>query len=1375
MTSFPKSYTTEGAATRLSPSTSPSLAPQRAWPSDTDHSEFPAQGAVSTNPFLAGAAKEAAARGLPPRSPLVLGSAPVSAAPRTQQQHDDWYLPSPFHGTSPSSGTPVASPARSDISQRTAPPPAVVPFDPFADHAGANEPHSPPTTSNPFPLRTTHSPFRAEIEAAKDGAINGARRATVANLSGLPTSAAPAASLNSKALGLSQSLSSVNTISDHSSAEQLQPSQGVKELARAYAENSGLGGGLSAGSSPGVSPLQSGKSFAGWVTFDQNRNSSNLQSTGGAASNPDSTANPALRITPASEFSGGKLASPSPLLLQVPGKSPLAYSMSAGEILGPASATPRQSPGRTNLSAPPISATEHTFIPINLPRVYANDGDDDDAQRRSSTASDPFGDEHDIGGSPSNGSDESLEEANAFVPPAPPIRAPVLIRPSSAGNAHSNMSPIHPLAKALTTSNLTGSKPPPATPVRLVKPSFPPPPIPTTPSSASFANAATSLSTGPSDGLPMSPLRRRESTSLPSSPRGSYNDLNNSSAAGSPQRPPLPPRPVSPMLRAALSSRQLSPPAPGMTSRDASPLVPTRPVAKAVEDALLEYAQSQAHMSMASLNEPGMGGGAVEDRFAGLRREKLYSPDNISTNRRLPVAEGLPNSDLYLKHSARCFAVSGFYACTGGEKVRVWYIPSGDNIRTISVGETKIHAMAFAPTHYIEDEGRYLWVSLDKGEIIEIDITTGEIVDRKTLHAGTVTHIMRHCGQMWTIDDAGSLKVWSEDADRKRVMLQQRPRGVRVAAKQTIAFVAGANLWSAAGKIIEVHRPGEDVASCFQQRFDLSVTVGVGNVSCFASTRQGNTIFSGHDDGKILVWDAIALVKKRIVNAGMYPVTSLLGLGDRYLWAGHSTGKIHIYDVEHIDGHWSALKEFQAYHSASVDELVMDERSVFLSGRLQVASLSYNGQIRIWDGFLSRDWLENQLRLRERECCTYRDLKLLICSWNLDANKPAELEESKHPEDADFLARWMGSADSPDIIVVGFQELVDLESKKVTAKQLLKGTKKSQQSHMDHRFKLWREALIKSVRNAQPRASYRLLECRQLVGLFQCVFIKESEGARLKDVAVDMVKTGLKGYHGNKGGIATRFVLDDSSFCFVNTHLAAHQNQISARNNDVATILKDAHFPARPAYEGIFIGGGDGSMVLDHENVFWSGDLNYRIDLARERVIELVEQQDWTTLQEHDQLLNQMSVNPSFGLRGFLEGQLNFAPTFKYDVGTDRYDTSEKRRVPSWCDRVLFCSPHAVQTSYCRYETSLSDHRPISATFTARVKSVNAAHFKPVKQDVEAKLQAYLQREIEAEKVAWLVGRENMDPADASRILGEAGGELKAARDRMRSGAHGVG
>lgn len=132
--------------------------------------------------------------------------------------------------------------------------------------------------------------------------------------------------------------------------------------------------------------------------------------------------------------------------------------------------------------------------------------------------------------------------------------------------------------------------------------------------------------------------------------------------------------------------------------------------------------------------------------------------------------------------------------------------------------------------------------------------------------------------------------------------------------------------------------------------------------------------------------------------------------------------------------------------------------------------------------------------------------------------------------------------------------------------------------------------------------------------------------------------------------------------------------------------------------------------------------MNYRIDLRREVVINAVKSGDLDHLLQHDQLLKEMRYNRGFRLRQFSEGPIAFAPTYKYDRGSDTYDTSDKRRCPAWCDRVLWRSrePARVrQLHYRRWEADVSDHRPVSAAFEIMVKSVDQEGRARVKAEVQ--------------------------------------------------------
>ncbi|KAJ9467076.1 Inositol-1 [Diplonema papillatum] len=103
---------------------------------------------------------------------------------------------------------------------------------------------------------------------------------------------------------------------------------------------------------------------------------------------------------------------------------------------------------------------------------------------------------------------------------------------------------------------------------------------------------------------------------------------------------------------------------------------------------------------------------------------------------------------------------------------------------------------------------------------------------------------------------------------------------------------------------------------------------------------------------------------------------------------------------------------------------------------------------------------------------------------------------------------------------------------------------------------------------------------------------------------------------------------------------------------------------------------GSNPVISGFDYVFWFGDLNYRIwHVANHVIREMIRQNKLDLLLDHDQLNQNLSTSSAFA--GFSECPITFPPTYKYDIGTDAYDSSAKSRAPSWTDRVLFLA-HAA-------------------------------------------------------------------------------------------------
>nr|XP_057942472.1 synaptojanin-1 isoform X3 [Doryrhamphus excisus]XP_057942473.1 synaptojanin-1 isoform X3 [Doryrhamphus excisus] len=330
--------------------------------------------------------------------------------------------------------------------------------------------------------------------------------------------------------------------------------------------------------------------------------------------------------------------------------------------------------------------------------------------------------------------------------------------------------------------------------------------------------------------------------------------------------------------------------------------------------------------------------------------------------------------------------------------------------------------------------------------------------------------------------------------------------------------------------------------------------------------------------------------------------------------------------------------------------------------------------------------------------------------WLLDAPKIAG-----HPEFQDTKANPV------DIFAIGFEEMVELNAGNIV-------------SASTTNQKLWAAELQKNISRDHK---YVLLASEQLVGVCLFVFIRPQHAPFIRDVAVDTVKTGMGGATGNKGGVAIRLLFHTTSICFVCSHFAAGQSQVKERNDDYNEITRRLSFPM-------------GRLLYSHDYVFWCGDFNYRINLPNEEVKELIKQQNWDALTAGDQLFDQKNAGLVF--RGFIEGKLDFAPTYKYDLFSEDYDTSEKCRTPAWTDRILWKRRKwnfdktaeemnvvgATSTSaeseddpdhpwspgtlkyYGRAELKTSDHRPVVAIMDVDILEVDPEARHQVYKDVIA-------------------------------------------------------
>ncbi|CAF1369554.1 unnamed protein product [Adineta steineri] len=161
----------------------------------------------------------------------------------------------------------------------------------------------------------------------------------------------------------------------------------------------------------------------------------------------------------------------------------------------------------------------------------------------------------------------------------------------------------------------------------------------------------------------------------------------------------------------------------------------------------------------------------------------------------------------------------------------------------------------------------------------------------------------------------------------------------------------------------------------------------------------------------------------------------------------------------------------------------------------------------------------------------------------------------------------------------------------------------------------------------------------------------------------------------------------------INKHLSTAEKTESIRRIESTTSLDSA------PYTGV-------DMTKSCDCVLWGGDLNFRINMSHNEVVELCKEQKYDQILENDEFRTHQKS--SGGLYAdFKEATIEFPPTYKFDLRstTDNYT---KNRTPSYTDRILYRDKPTSLLDCTQYKSiqgvKHSDHKPVIAHFRIKLK-----------------------------------------------------------------------
>ncbi|KAK2416703.1 Endonuclease/exonuclease/phosphatase family protein [Trifolium repens] len=586
-------------------------------------------------------------------------------------------------------------------------------------------------------------------------------------------------------------------------------------------------------------------------------------------------------------------------------------------------------------------------------------------------------------------------------------------------------------------------------------------------------------------------------------------------------------------------------------------------------------------------------------------------------------------------------------------------------------------------------------------------------------HRGPVLAMVISCyGDLWSGSDGGVIKIWPWESVEKSLSLSPEERhmaallversfidlraqvtvnGVcRISSQEVKCFLSDhirARVWCASPqsfslwdartkdllKVFNIDGQAENRVdmSSVQQDQAVEDEVKVKSASNSKKDKSQSTSFLQRSRNAIMgAADAVRRVATK--GAGAFVddtkrTEALVQTNDGMIWSGCTNGLLVQWD-----GSGTRLQDFNRHPSALLEREYI---------------LATHGGIRGWN-IASPGPIDNiirsELAAKELTYTRRHSIRILIGTWNVGQGRASQ----------DSLLSWLGSVVSDvGIVVVGLQE-VEMGAG-FLAMSAAKETVGLEGSAMGQ---WWLDTIGNALEEGK---AFERMGSRQLAGLLISLWVRKNLRKHVGDIDAGAVPCGFGRAIGNKGGVGLRIRVYDRIMCFVNCHLAAHLEAVNRRNADFDHIYRNMVFSRssnllNTAAAGVSTSAhmlrGTNAMgvsseeakheLSDADMVVFFGDFNYRLfGISYDEARDFVSQRCFDWLREKDQLRAEMKAGKVF--QGMREAIIKFPPTYKFErhqAGLGGYDSGEKKRIPAWCDRIIYRDTRPAPVSECNLD-----------------------------------------------------------------------------------------